>query len=161
MPRPDILEFRAKLRIDKHDLDGELEVHAECQEAIARVVAGCNTLQLEAKRAVEAVEAEVVDALKRQSDKMSNPVAEKEAKRSSKYAAAWGAYQTARQLYEEWAGLHSAWVTRGYNLKTLADLHGQQYFSVTTTTMRPSADTVLAEERRRIRDAVPSRRPRS
>lgn len=127
----DLHTYRQMLRVNRHRLDEELELQAEMQERIGRMVAKVNSYMLEQKKGLEATEAEVIDDLKSNDSKLSNPVAEKEARRSKQYTAAWRAYQVARQDYEEWAALYEAWKQRGYSMRGLADLYRDQYFAVT------------------------------
>jgi hypothetical protein len=128
----DIHEFRDRLKIDKHDLDGELEYHSVCLERIGREVAQLNTRQASLKKDLEAAEAMTIARLK-EDTKLSNPLAEKEAQRDPWVIKAWTHYRDAKQEYEEWMALNLAWTARGYNLKTLADLHGQGYYQIDTT----------------------------
>ena len=156
-------DFRALLPIDKHRLDDELETHAQTQDRIASKVAALNSAQLELKRQVEIEEARLVAQLKTDDPKMTNPMAEKEAKRQRSYTSMWNAYQDARREYEEWQGLLAAWVSRGYNLKTLGDLYGNQYFAVDSVSRKsdPSADRQRLRDASRSRDETPVMRRRA
>lgn len=145
--------FRNMLRINKHRLDDDLEIHAETQERISATLAKMNSRMLELKKSLEQTEAVVIGEVKERDPKLSNPLAEKEAKRDRSYISAWQAYQTARQEHEEWQGLYSAWQARGYNLKTLSDLHGAQYFAVSSTG-RANAEEDVARARTRMREAA-------
>lgn len=140
----DIAEFRDRLRIDKHNLDGELEIQSECQERIGRQVEALTTSVARLKRMMEATEADVLEEVKRDDPKLSNPLAEKEVRRNSKFIRAWEEYHTLKQELGEWTRLYEAWVARGYSLKDLASLHGQQYYTVDSTT----------GTRERLREAV-------
>jgi len=157
----DIETFRAMLPVDKHRLDDALEVHAQAQERISARVARENSHALLRKRELEAEEARVIYQLKVDDPKMTNPIAEKEAKRNSSYLKAWHLYQQARQEHEEWAGLLSAWQARGYNLKALGDLYGMQYFAVDSTRARARVEEAVNRYRGEAQQepsALPRRR---
>lgn len=126
----ELTNVRQMLRINRHRLDEELEVNSDIQERIGREVARRNSLMLEAKRALEDTEARVIADLKEADAKMSNPIAEKEAKRHRDYKTAWASYQVARQEHEEWEAAHKAWITRSFDLKALGELYGFQYFTI-------------------------------
>ncbi len=144
--------FRNMLRINKHRLDDELEIQAETQERISSHLAQLNSRQLELKKTLDQEAARIVAELK-EASKISDTAADKEAKRDRAYITAWQAWLVARQEHEEWAGLYEAWKARGYQLKTLADLHGDQYFAVTSAgapVVRPGQEDGM---RSRIREA--------
>lgn len=122
--------FRNMLRINKHRLDDELEIQAELQERISAHTARLNSRMLECKKGLDAEEARVIAQLKDNDAKLTNPQAEKEARRHRDYISAWQSYAVARQEHEEWLGLYEAWKSRGYQLKTLADLFSDQYFTI-------------------------------
>jgi hypothetical protein len=158
--------FRNMLRVNKHRLDDELEIQAETQERISSHLARLNSRQLELKKSLDATEALVISRLKDNDAKMSNPVAEKEARRDREYVAAWQAWSVARQEHEEWLGLYEAWKSRGYQLKTLADLHGDSYFTIDSTSSRSSlredpeaARTRMREAAARLREPAPAPAP--
>lgn len=141
--------FRSMLRVDKHQLDAALEVQSETMERISSHTAVLNSRALELKKALDAEEAAVISELKANDAKLSNPLAEKEARRDSRYKAAWREWADARQEHEEWQGLLSAWTARGYNLKTLADLYSNQYFQMTSVTGSGADARLDAYETRR------------
>lgn len=149
--------FRNMLRINKHRLDDELEIQAETQERISSHLARLNSRMLELKKSTDQTEASVIARLKDNDAKLSNPLAEKEAKRDREYMSAWQAYQVARQEYEEWLGLYEAWKSRGYQLKTLADLHGDQYFAIDYTTGKAAREAASDDARSRMREAAAQR----
>ena len=118
------------LKINRHRLDDELEINSEIADKIGQRVAKLNSWQLEAKRQLEITDAKVIARLKDADPKMTNPIAEKEARSSRDYETAWKAFQTARLEYEEWESIQKAWYQRGFDLKALGDLFGNQYFAL-------------------------------
>lgn len=128
----DIKTFRTMLRVNKHRLDEELELQAELQERISSQVSRLNSRALELKKTLDSTFARVVADLKEDDAKMSNPIAEKEARRHRDYTSAWQAWLVANQEHEEWLGLYEAWKARGYQLNTLAKLYGDDYFAINT-----------------------------
>ena len=146
--------FRNMLRVNKHRLDDELEIQGETQERISSHLARLNSRQLELKKALDSTEAVVISRLKDNDPKLSNPIAEKEARRDRDYVAAWQAWSVARQEYEEWLGLYEAWKSRGYQLKTLADLYGDQYFMIDSASGRSVSRDDPEAGRARMREAA-------
>lgn len=147
----DIQAARNMLRINRHRLDDELEINAQIMEMIGREVAKHNSRMLEMKKGVDSTEARVMADLKDADPKMSNPVAEKEAKRNKDYLSAWSAYQLARQTHEEWEAVYKAWVTRSFDLKALGELFAHQYFaidSIHAPNLAPSEGTRTAMRER-------------
>lgn len=152
------LEFvRSHLYIDRMALDDELAIHAQVTEEINREVARANTAMLEAKRQLDITEAQVIASLKAVDVKMSNPVAEKEARQSRQYEKAWRAYLDARQLHEEWQGAQDAWAKKGYGLRELGALFGNEYFAVDS--IRGPANMKRIRESMRERTGDFSRQP--
>lgn len=144
----DISFYRSMLAINKHNLDGELEVQGQYQEEIGRMVAQFNSLQLSGKDGLAKVEAELFAEVK-DGTKISNDLAQAEVKKNRRRIQAWDGYNTARQDFEEWVALYEAWKGRNYALKTLADLYSGQYFVVTSTSGQSAEATIQA-----ARDAV-------
>ena len=126
----ELSEIRNMLKINRHRLDDELEVHSEIMDRIGQRVVKLNGRQIELKRQMEITEAKVISRLKDDDPKMTNPIAEKEAKGSRDYETAWKAYQVARAEHEEWEVVQKAWYQRGFDIKALGDLFGNQYFAL-------------------------------
>ena len=155
----DINTYRRMLRIQKHRLDDELEINAEILDKIGQALARRNSLMLEAKKSLEITEARVLEQVKADDPKMTNPQAEREVKRDREYDSAWKAYQVARQEFEEWEHLMRAWITRSYDIKAMCELHGQQYFAIDSVRRSSGAqpsDTSTGRER--TQEAVSRRR---
>lgn len=141
--------YRDMLRINKGALDDELERHAQLQDEISRHLAVANSEMLARKDTLERITATVVNDLK--AEKLNDTVATGLAKKDPERMAAWRDYQDAREEHEEWLGLLAAWQSRGYGIKTLADLYVAQYFSLGTSLVQrePQADReALAAARR-------------
>ena len=152
----DISFYRSKLAINKHNLDGELEMQGQYQEEIGRMVAKLNSEQLSSKEELAKIEAELFAALK-DGSKISNDLAQAEVKKDRSRIQAWNAYNTSRQDLEEWVALYEAWKGRNYGLKTMADLYGGQYFVVSSIT-GPSQDAAIQAARDAVRTASKRRR---
>lgn len=123
-------QYRKMLTVNRHRLDEELELQSMLMDQIASSVARFNSQQLEAKEDLAKVEARIFLELKE--DKVSNEAANAEVRKHRERITAWQRYQIARQEYEEWQGLLNAWTSRGYHIKTLADLYIAQYFTAAT-----------------------------
>lgn len=124
----DINKYRDMLRVNKHQLDIELEVQPEVLERISRQIAELNAeiggfadnvKRAEANSFNEAKEAGESDK-RAEMAKHRDPFCEK-ARR---------AYQVRKQELEEWQGLYVAWQSKGYSIKELTSLYIAQYFSI-------------------------------
>lgn len=151
-------QFRAMLPIDKGNLDAALEVHAETHEHIAREVARAARNVAVCKDTMERTEAEQTRDSFNQYEKATVDQRKGIARASRPWRAAREAYQDAVELHEQWAGLLSAWTTRGFKLKDLADLYVAEYFqrSSSITHVLGTSDRDL---RRLIRDATQASSP--
>ncbi len=140
-------EVRALITIDKHRLDEHLATNAAVMEQIGRQVAWAENDVRHIKKRLESIEAKVIAELRTDDEKMSNAVAEKEARRDARWTEQWEKYSDAQHHHAEWVAAEAAWKQRGWDLRAMTDLYGHQYFELTTTT---SPDSV----RRAMRDAV-------
>lgn len=122
--------IRQMLRINRHRLDEELEIHSQMMDTIGQEVVRLNSKAIELKKKLEETEAKVVERIKDQDPKMTNPQAERECKRDREYSAAWSAHQQARHEHDEWELIAKAWYQRGFDLKALGELFAAQYFSL-------------------------------
>lgn len=129
----DINQFRERVKINKHDLDGEIEIHSQSLERIGREVAQLGAKVDELKNEYERVEGVMIGRAKLSDEKITNPQADKMAKNMPEYIRAWRNYLDAKREHGEWVALLESWKSRGFGLRTLADLHGQQYFTVDST----------------------------
>lgn len=155
----ELSEVRNMLRINRHRLDDELEVHAEVLDRVGQEVVRRNSRMIELKKKLEEVEARVTSDLKDADPKLTNPMAEREAKRNRDYTAAWEAYQRARHEHEEWESVQKAWYQRGFDLKALGELFGNQYFALDSIRgPYPSNTESLRSGMRLSHDAVTTRR---
>ena len=127
-------QYRNAVRINKHRLDDELEIQAQFLEDIGRWVALLDAKAAEAKEELERAEARIfVDLRNRSADKMTAPEISARVTTAPERIKAAQLHAQAVHELAEWKSLYEAWRGRGYALKTLADLHGQQYFSITST----------------------------
>lgn len=161
-----IHQYRVLLLVDKHSLDSALEMHSTYQDEIAEQHALANHEAYLKKQALEELEANLFVEFKDASTKVSNDWALAEIKKNRERTELWTKYSAAKVLAAEWEGLLDAWKSRGYNIKTLADLYVAQYFAVTSaganvgrvgdTTevlrgkMREASNSVAAGRRRAI-----------
>lgn len=146
--------YRAMLRINRHRLDDELECHAQISEEIGREVARKNSYMLEKKKSLDTTLARLISKLKATDEKMSNPVAENEAKRDSQYDEAWKGWQATRAELEEWQAVKDAWYQKGFDLKALGDLYAHQYFALDAIRgPYPSKmESIRAQQREKVGD---------
>lgn len=148
-------DIEKMLFIQKHRLDDELEVQAEIQWRISKELADANSYVQSMKDRRDEIESEITA-------KSDASVAKTQAavKADPYYQKAQKLYTEAKRVAELWAGLHSAWVSRGFSLKSLGDLYGHDYFTVDSHTVKDSkisdARRVLHEDRqtRRVAPAL-------
>ena len=126
----DLDYFRARLRINKHALDDELEQHADTLEKIGRYVASAAREEARLKRDLEKVEAGRIRDLMSVDPKLSHSKASGDVKDKREVRDAWELHQEAKQRLVEWEALEKAWYQRGFDLKALAELFGNQYFVI-------------------------------
>lgn len=127
-------QVRRMLPTQKHRLDDELEIHADIQERISLQVTVHNSRVLETKDELAKLESRLIDDLK-DGERISNEVAAGRVKRDPERVRAWQRYQAARAEHEAWLGVYEAWRSKGYGMKTLADLYMAQYFNVNDRSM--------------------------
>ena len=148
----DIKTYRNMLRVNKHRLDDELEIQAECMERISALTAKANSLMLEAKEALAVIEGKLTQELAEDNPKWKVAEVAGAVKRDRDYKAAWQSYQLARQAHEEWEGLLKAWAQRGRDIKALGDLYASQYWQLDSlrrnTNESPREVVERARERR-------------
>lgn len=147
-------EFRVMLRINKHDLDTELIRHAETQEHIGRELAWRERQLSEFKDIMESIEHDKVNAAKDSAVKVTVEQAKGEARKHPAWRAARGNYQGLQQDVAEWQQLIDAWRTRGFNLKTLADLYTSKYYERDSVSSRDEQRAAV----RQASNALPRRR---
>lgn len=126
----DLQQVRAMMRVNKHRLDDELELQAYVQEQIGRTVAELRAKLVAAKESVDVAEAELVVKLRGHHEKL--PVDEIKARVQANPARLQTAHVAASiaATLEQWEAVYDAWRSRGFALRNLCDLHGQQYFAV-------------------------------
>lgn len=144
----DLAYYRSLLRVDKHTLDDVLEVQAQFQDEISRELALANTRMLALKDEMDRSTADAWQDLKAEkvSDTLAAGLAKKDPERMRRFAA----YQEAREYHEQWQGLSEAWKSRGYSIKTLADLYVAQYYSIGTSTTHQVVRQDTAEYERSL-----------
>lgn len=128
-------EARSRLKVDKHNLDGELEVQSAMLEAIGRRLAEENTALARAKRDLEAAEDLALDRLISDEPTLTNPQRERKIRRAPEFIKAHDAYISQKEVTEMWEALHKAWFNRGFDMRALAELFASQYFSETTVSL--------------------------
>lgn len=126
--------IKLMLRIDKHELDRELEMQGEVLHHITEALASAKTRTLRAKDDLERTEANVVVSNK---DGRKVSVAELKgiALNDSTRKTRFSEFVEARHEQEVWEGLFEAWKERGFALRKLVDLRLANYY--TSDSSRP------------------------
>lgn len=129
-----LAQFRAMLPVHKHRLDDELEVHADTMDRISQQVWAMNRREVEAKDALAKIEARRGADLRNAAEK-GTTVGEIAGLvlRDPERIRAFNAHLNAMEEHAHWKSLLDAWRTKGFNIKTLADLHSANYYSPTST----------------------------
>lgn len=125
-------QYRNMIGINKLRLDDELEVQAQIQMDISSQVARLNTKALEAENELKNVEAELYLQFRDSGEKMTADEIKASVRSHAKRGRAWEKWQAAREVHEEWSGLLSAWITKGYKLADVGSLYASDYFAVRT-----------------------------
>lgn len=139
--------YRALLPISKHDLDSALEVQATIQDEVSRELALANTRTLEEKDKLAQIEGELADSIKESDPSLSIPKVEAKVKRHRDRLAQFDRWMRAREEHEQWLGMLDAWKARGYSIKTLANLYGEQYYAPRSATARNATREAVERHR--------------
>lgn len=130
-------ELVAKLPIDKHGLDDELEMQAAIQHMISEQLSKArehmelmeNELESCESSAYIKVMGTAVDGGKKPSVEYAKSMVKSDRTRKQK----WLDFNEARRDFEKWEGLYYAWRSRNDALQGLAKLAVANYFAVETT----------------------------
>lgn len=124
-------ELRARLRVNKHALEDELETQAEVLDRIGREVSRADSRAQAAADRVKRMEASAFSDLK--AGGSSDRVSELAARRDPDRMKAFDESVQARQELDDWRSLHEAWKARGFSIKELVALYQSKYFEMGTT----------------------------
>jgi len=149
----DIHYFRDRLRINKHDLDGELEVHADHLERIGRQVAAAARNRAKVKQNLEAVESRISSRILRDEPRLAANKLEVLFKKEPEWRQAHDEVLDAEQSLSEWEALEKAWYSRGFDLRVLGELFGHQYFSITEIRTGGSRQNEYERQRQEARQS--------
>lgn len=153
--------YRGRLRVDRHQLDDELEEHSLLYEQIGQAMTAANSSAIKAKDQLAKVEARLAEDLKSGEPSLSIQRLDAKIKRHPDRRESFSAWVEARERYEEWQALHEAWKTRGFTIRNLSDLYLGQYFALNSTTNRAGDSRRAYEERRERRyEEMPTRNAR-
>lgn len=155
-PTPQALEqYRRRLRINKHQLDDELESHAQTLEEIGELTAAAERAMTDAKRVFERTCAMHVNIVKVNDPKATEVVIKASITLDRECRRDEAMYLDAKQAHAEWDSLARAWYQRGFDLKALGELFVGQYFVARDAGREP---TPLPSQQRRqaLREASAS-----
>lgn len=145
-----VSDIERMLPINKHRLDDELEIQSEMMFRISEQLRIANSKMLDAKNQLSKFEADLRirlitgdDENKAVSDVKAQMMVAADPERDSFFRK----FQEARSQHEQWLGLLSAWQSRGYSIKTLADLHLGDYYAVDSAG-REEAGKTYSEHRK-------------
>jgi len=122
-------DYRRRLRIEKHQLDDELELQAELLHSISEHVVSAKSRALHAKDHLERTEGDIYSDAKQDNPKATVPELQGITLRDPDRIKAFDLYQRARESQESWEGLHEAWRSRGFALRALVDLRLASYYT--------------------------------
>ena len=123
-------KYAAKLRVNKHRLDDELEEQPDIMGRISNKVAALSYAVNQSKDDLARTEARLGEHYRETDAKITVAGVDAKVRRDPDRAAAWQVYQNELQEFGRWKGLLAAWKQRGYSMKTLSDLYAANYFSV-------------------------------
>lgn len=135
--------YRNRMRIEKHRLDDELEIQAELLHRIFEKVVSASSAAMEAKDVLERIEGDVYFEAKHVNPKATVPELQGITRTDPARIKAWRMYRDAKAEQESWEGLHEAWKSRGFALRSLVDLRLANYYT---------SDSDAGENRRALND---------
>lgn len=142
-------EIRARLPVSRYRLDDDIEIQASVQETIGARVAELSLRCAELKERLAVTEARVSQEVRDRYEKISVENAKHVMVRDTNRQQAVALVQSATHELKLWEAALEAWKSRGYSLKTLADLYASQYFTLSSTTAHTSFVTELPKKRAR------------
>lgn len=133
-------EVCARMKINKHALDDELEIQADTLHRISEFMADARDAM---ERAEDKLDSEEADAFIEVSDmhrarKMNLDYIKNNVRNDPRRKAAWIAHREAALDFEKWENLYYAWKQRSYALTSLAELATASYYAVDSTRERRS-----------------------
>lgn len=147
-------DIQAMLRVNRHNLDNELEIQGEMMSRIIEEVARHNHRQLEAKDILARTEARLLVHYKDSDEKMSEKHIAAQITRDPERVKAAQDYYDAVREHKKWEGLMDGWKSRGFALTNLCDLYVAQYFNKDShQSRRDSRERDTLEARRALREA--------
>lgn len=149
-------EYRNMLRVNKHRLDDELEIHAEMQERISDEVGRLRAQLAEAHENLRRTEARLSDDFREEGTKMTVDAIASRVRRHRDRIAAWEREQQRAQELGQWEGLYEAWKVKGFNMRDLCALYGSQYFALASHQIRHRDERAASD---RALEARPLRPP--
>ena len=149
-------EVRSRLPVSRYRLDDDIEVQASVQESISARVAELALSCAELKEKLAVTEARLAQEARDTHEKISVEGAKGVVIRSTQRQTLVATLQSTKHELTLWEGALEAWKSRGYSLKTLADLYASQYFALSSTSSRSAerTPTPSAESRAQARDSV-------
>jgi hypothetical protein len=136
--KEELRQFTSNLRINKHDLDTELEQQSQILFDIAEKLATSNSRRDQAKEDLTVKESELAETIQSEDPKLGVAKVNVRVNAHPSRTAAWRDYVAAKKDAELWAALHEAWKARGYALKSLCDLQLANYY--TTNSHSPKTE---------------------
>lgn len=131
--RQTIEDLKKHLAINKYALDEELENQAVIYFEISENCAEALSYRDEAKQAVELVDAEVADAIRkdfaRRDEKLTEAKLSQEVLLSAKHVTAYQDYLDTKKNAELWMALKESFSQKGHALREMADLYVAGYFA--------------------------------
>ena len=137
------------MRVNKHRLDDELEIHPDIAHKISEALATANAKAGGLKEELTQLESNLLISIRRGGEKLTAGEVTAEIETDPKRVSKMREYLSAKKDAERWTGAHDAWKQRGYALKGLGDLYVAQYFTVDSA----GKDGGYAGDRKRLAEA--------
>lgn len=146
----DLKTYRNMLRVNKHRLDDEFEVHAQVMDDICEMLTKAEGREEHTKNELKLIEARLFQEFKDGADtKVTDKEADAQVMRSRERKNAWEAAQTAATERKEWDRLLQTWKAKETALRGLAGLFTSQYFVLTAHQVRERGDRHRSGEQAR------------
>lgn len=153
-------EIRDRLPVSRYRLDDDIEIQASVQESIGARVAELALACAELKEELAVTEARVAQGVRERHEKISVENAKHAVVRDPQRTVAVTRLQSATHELKLWEAALEAWKSRGYSLKTLADLYASQYFTLSSTSAPTRRDEPSSRRARESVSAAVQRRVR-
>lgn len=155
----DYNDYGRIMPIAKNRLDDEFEMHAEVQLHIGEEMAKFSARKDEAKESLARVDAEIYQEVAARDERLSDAKILREVVRDDRHIRAHQLYVAATRELARWTNLYDSWRSRGYMLRSLADLWISNYYAPDSESSSGKTDALHRKGREALNQARRSSYP--